>query len=302
MYSKDSGSQAAGPPHDSATVVLLRDRQDSGFEVFLMRRNKNQSFMSGAYVFPGGRLDPEDRGIGPDDCADNFTGEQARQKLCEPDLKPATALGLYICAIRELFEEAGVLLATTAQGQPIDMQDSRASRYADYRGRLHGRKLSLNELAAKEKILLAPGLMLPYAHWITPEIEAKRFDTRFFLARLPGGQHATHDDVELVESLWISPEHALDKNDKREIKLMPPTLITLHELSRFNSLEDVFDTTRSSAILPIMPQAFKTDNGFGVKLPHDPEYHIADYKQANRPGQISRIVYRDKKWTAEVGC
>lgn len=284
---------------NAATVILVRDRNDGSCEIFFMRRHHNQAFMGGAFVFPGGSLDDGDchpalkehlQGIGP---------EELPLRLQEPDLPESTALGLHLTAIREMFEEAGVLLAMDESGRVLDFREAeRAGRFAAYRDALHRGEITLLDLAARESLCFLPGLLVPYAHWMTPEIESKRFDTRFFMARLPAGQQPIHDGDELTASVWMTPARALADHGAGRITLMPPTLKTVEELKAFRSTEEMLKAVSGRTILPILPQAFKAeDGGFGIKLPCDPEYSIDGYKLPTRPGETCRIVRRKGIWT-----
>jgi 8-oxo-dGTP pyrophosphatase MutT (NUDIX family) len=296
IYARDGG-QAAKAPRDSATVVLLRDRPGGPYEVFLMRRHGNQAFMGGAYVFPGGRLDDADSAPALASHTEGLSAADARRLLQEPGLPEATALGLFLAAIRETFEEAGVLLARDAAGRMVDLADpATAARFASYRLELHEARLTLAGLAAREGIRYAPDLLIPYSHWITPEIEPRRFDTRFFLARLPEGQVALHDRMELTESRWMTPAFALAEHAAGRIVLMPPTLKTIEELQAFSRAGQFFAVARSRRIATILPEAFRTDGGVGVRLPHDSEYTLDAFKQPPRPGETSRIVLLDGIW------
>jgi len=299
MFSDAKPAAVPGPPRNSATVVLLREQTRGSLEVFLMRRHRGQSFMGGAHVFPGGRLDEADCGPALLSRARDFDGAKAKIKIQEPDLSDDLALGLFFCAVRELFEEAGVLLACDSSGRIPTLADSgEAARFSGYRHALHEGKISLSEIAEKENLRFPLDRLLPYSHWITPEIESKRFNTRFFLARLPEGQAAVHDDVELIESVWLSPAAALAQNTSGKILLMPPTLKTLEELKGFSGTDALFAATLQKRLYPILPQAFSLEGGFGVKLPHDPEYAIAGYRQPPRPGESSRVIFQNGRWRA----
>jgi 8-oxo-dGTP pyrophosphatase MutT (NUDIX family) len=282
-----------GPPKDSATVILLRSGPSAGVEVFLMRRHRAQSFMGGAYVFPGGRLDDSDCEPGLAGRSAGLDGAGARRLLREPELSEDRALGLFFCVVRELFEEAGVLLARGVNGK--------MERLSSYRSRIHGGELTLLEMADIEGLDFALELLVPWAHWITPEIEKKRFNTRFFLAVMPEGQEAAHDEIELTDSLWLTPAEALARHEAGGILLMPPTLKTLEELSGYESASELFEAAAARRIYPVLPQGFKTDDGFGVMLPHDTEYSIEGYKQPERPGETSRIVMSKGCWKAVKG-
>lgn len=287
-------------PLDSATVILTRDSNQGPFKILLMRRHRNQDFMGGAFVFPGGRLDSGDCDPDLTSYANGFTAAEASRQLQAPDLPGEKALGLFFAALRETFEEAGVLLARDPSGQLVDLAEGEAAgRFAEYRLRLHQNRLSLRELAERERLQYALDLLIPYAHWITPEIESKRFSTRFFLARQPSEQLSSHDTIEMTKSQWISPSEAIEQQRAGQMLLMPPTLKTLEELSEFESLEELFRAARSRQIRTILPEPFRLENGFGVRLPHDPEYGIEAYKQDPRPGETSRIVMSNGSWRTE---
>ena len=262
-----------------------------------MRRGRNQAFMGGAHVFPGGRLDAAD--VDPElaACIGGFCAADAKRLIQEADLPEATALGLFVAAIRETFEEAGVLLARDARGSVVDLSaPETAARFAAHRLELHEGRLTLSELVRREGLLFAPDLLVPYSHWITPEIETRRFDARFFLAGLPEGQVPVHDRMELTESCWLTPAFALAEHAAGRIILMPPTLKTIEELMNFSNTGQLFDAARSQQIFTILPEAFWTADGFGVRLPHDSEYTLAAYRQPPRPGETTRIVIEGGIW------
>ncbi len=286
---------------DAATVILLRDRAGGPYEVFLMRRHRNQAFMGGAYVFPGGRLDDADADPELAACIGGICAADAKHLIQETDLPEATALGLFVAAIRETFEEAGVLLARDARGSVVDLSaPETAARFAAYRLELHEGRLTLSEMVRREGLLFAPDLLVPYSHWITPEIETRRFDTRFFLARLPEGQVPVHDRMEMTESRWLTPAFAMAEHAAGRIVLMPPTLKTIEELLSFPNTGQLFDVARSQRIFTIFPEAFRTADGFGIRLPHDSEYTLAAYRQPPRPGETTRIVMEDGIWKTRV--
>jgi len=293
---RDEGKQT---PRDAATVILLRDRTEGLYEVFLVRRHRNQAFMGGAYVFPGGRLDDADTDPELAACIGGFRAADAMRLLQETDLPEATALGLFVAAIRETFEEAGVLLARDARGKVVDLSaPETAARFSCYRLELHEGRLTLAELVRREGLIFAPDLLVPYAHWITPEIEPRRFNTRFFLARLPEGQVPVHDRLELTESSWMTPAFALAENEAGRIILMPPTLKTMEELLSFPNSAQLFAAARSRRIRTILPEVFRTADGFGIRLPHDSEYTLNVGKQQPHPGGSTRIVMEDGIWRA----
>ena len=301
MSDKNKTGTGQAEIFDAATVILVRESKNGQYEIFLMRRHRDQAFMGGAFVFPGGRLDEADCNPELISYTKDMNYSQARKKLQEPDLPDDKSLGLYFAALRETFEEAGVLLAYDKSGEIITLSDGkRSDSFSDYRIKLHENEISLIDFAEREDIIIALDYLTPYSHWITPEIESKRFDTRFFLALMPSGQTPIHDAIEMTESLWISPSQALKKQQNEEIILMPPTLKTIEELDNFDSAKELFSYAGSVNIYTILPQAFNTSDSFGVKLPNDPEYTIAEYKQPVNPGEPSRIVMKDGRWRTEA--
>jgi 8-oxo-dGTP pyrophosphatase MutT (NUDIX family) len=284
-------------PVDAVTVIIVREGGGTPFEVFLMRRHRDQHFMGGAYVFPGGRLEETDCDPSLMEWTTGLTAEEAKAKLNEPDLPGERAVGLFLAAVRETFEEAGVLLAASSRGEMIGLTDAETqSRFRAHRRKLHCGEISLKGLAEGEGLRFMLGLLTPFSHWITPEVEIRRFDTRFLVARMPEGQSPAHDSVETVESLWVTPREAIAKNDSGEILLMPPTLKTLDELCQFRSLDEIFHKASQQEINPILPQPFKSGDAFGVKLPHDPEYSIMAYKRWASSEEPSRIVFGNGVW------
>jgi 8-oxo-dGTP pyrophosphatase MutT (NUDIX family) len=280
-------------PKDSATVILVRQAQGKTMEVFLARRHVNQSFMAGAFVFPGGRLEAADADSALTEFISAKDDFHPHSLLQDNALTKKTALSFFFCAIRETFEETGVLFARTKGGHSIDFGNAVIkSRFAAYRQSLNLGNITLTEIARQEELILMPKLLIPYSHWITPEIVPKRFSTRFFLAELPQGQSATTDKDELTSSLWVTPHDALQIYTAGKITLMPPTLKTIEEMAKFISLDELFAAARNRTIYPIMPQPMKN----GLKLPHDPEYSIERYKQTVRLGEHSRFLLVGGKW------
>src|SRR5579864_470094 len=184
-------------PRPAAVVVLAREAAD-GILVFMVRRHARIEFMPDVYVFPGGSVS-----------ADDALAERT-PALCAPVPEGPTALGegLRAAALRECFEEAGVLLVRRA-GVPLAIQPAEVARFAAYRDALNVRTTTLSEVAYQEGLTLATDELVYWAHWITPEVSPKRFDTHFFLAAMPRGQEAVHDQLETTASLWITPEAAL---------------------------------------------------------------------------------------------
>ena len=220
------------PPRAAATLVVVRDALDAalgGVEVLLSRRAERGDHNSGAWVFPGGVVDPGDRQshaccAGLDDAA-----ASARLGLAEG------GLDYYVAAVRECFEESGLLYATDRRGEmvglnasdadSVDNGDNAGARLAAWRGPLHRGERTLGELCREFGLTLALDGVSYLSHWLTPPARAKRFDTRFFIAAVPQGQVAAHDGSELVEQLWLRPADALARS--HELKLLTPTQKTL---------------------------------------------------------------------------
>jgi 8-oxo-dGTP pyrophosphatase MutT (NUDIX family) len=280
---------------DAATVILVRTINDDSWELFLARRHRLQTFMAGAFVFPGGQLEESD-------CRPEFSSLileadsfHPQELLQDKSLSPDRARGFFIAAIRETFEEAGIILAGDNSGNFITFQQEETLlRFAANRRALSSGANSFAEILRQEKILLFPDALIPFSHWITPEGEKKRFDTRFLLAKLPRGQETVSDNTELTEFLWVTPQNALRMHFSREIMLMPPTLKTVLELAQFASVDELFAAAKKRLLYPILPQIFEQ----GVKLPHDPEYGLDQYRRPANPAEPSRIIAEDGVWQA----
>ncbi len=244
---------------DAATVILLRDSA-SGPEAFLLRRVRGMAFAGGMTVFPGGAVDARDADAdiawsGPPPVA--WTGPLSAD---EP-----LSRALVCAAVRETFEECGVLLAGPAADtvSTVVGPDWDADRVA-----LEGGRLSLAEVLARRGLVLRADLLRPWAHWITPEGEGRRYDARFFVAALPAGQ-ATRDvtaEAERVE--WVRPADALAQVDRGERAMMPPTLVTLAEIAAHGTVAEVLDAAAGRVIEPLQPTLLTGPDGpVGVTLP-----------------------------------
>jgi 8-oxo-dGTP pyrophosphatase MutT (NUDIX family) len=293
-------------PKKAATVIVLRDKKPEGFEVFLLKRHEKSSFMGGNYVYPGGRVDRNDGSVELCSLSKGVTLEEA-QKHLGGTFSPDESFAHWIAAIRELFEEAGVLLAYDQRGNLFQLRDrDEREKFLHYRELLQKRKINIGEMAQKENLLLALDQLHYYAHWITPEARPERFDTRFFLARYPSGQEASHDQKETTAGIWLIPQKALEENLKGDVILSPPTLKTLEDLSRFKSIDEVFNSQRKEDIRPILPILTKVTSGPLIIFPWDPEYEIFQKGEIpslvnhGRPSQqgdnTTRVLMRENRW------
>ncbi|MGE3176068.1 MAG: NUDIX domain-containing protein [Vicinamibacterales bacterium] len=247
------------PARPAATVVVVRPAAAHPFEVLLVRRNDSVAFMAGAHVFPGGRVDAADAAEPPGSC----DGLDALGRCV--DLAPVEEARYRIAAIRELLEEAGVLLARRA-GAFVDRPTADLIRTG------LGDRAPLVASLASHGLRAALDAVVPFAHWVTPEIETRRFDTRFLLARMPDAQEATHDGGETTALDWLSPIDALTRAGRGELKLPPPTWTTLQQLQAFSSIDDAWHWASTAPIARIQPGFFQEDGRTVLTLPGDPTY------------------------------
>jgi 8-oxo-dGTP pyrophosphatase MutT (NUDIX family) len=235
------------PVRAAATVVLLRPASPA-FEVYVLRRATTMAF-GGVYAFPGGGVDPTDR---PETVKDDWP-----QRLGVPAEQAKAVVG---AAARELFEEAGVLLAGSTRATAGDVG---GPQWEAERAAVQRRELTMTELFARHDLVLRDDLLFPWARWVTPEFEPKRYDTWFFVALLPEGQTARDVSGEADRTDWISPAAA------DGLAMLPPTRVTLNSLSAYGSIDDVvLASQRRDAASPVMPRIELTDDGGAVlRLP-----------------------------------
>ncbi|HEY6408329.1 MAG TPA: hypothetical protein VIY29_12750 [Ktedonobacteraceae bacterium] len=252
-------------PRLASAVMLLRDMAaGQGIEVFMVRRVIQSDFMPDVYVFPGGSISADDR-----------AAEQA-EEVCTPvasgaaDPEGRTVLGngTRAAAIRELFEEAGVLLAYR-DGQILAIGDADVAGFDGYRQAFNERKGSLVEMARAEHLRLATDRLGYFAHWITPEGMPKRFDTHFFITTAPAEQQAAHDQLETSEGIWISPVDALARFERKEFPLVFATIYQLRELAAFHSVKEALEATAAQHVPTRLPVLEQENGTVRVYLPGD---------------------------------
>jgi 8-oxo-dGTP pyrophosphatase MutT (NUDIX family) len=293
-------------PKKAATVILVRDRKPRGFDVFLLRRHAKSSFMGGGYVYPGGRVDRKDGSSEIRSFSKGMTCEEAQQILGET-FSPEESFAHWVAAIRELFEEAGVLLARDQKGNLFQLRNrEEREKFLLYRELLQEGKINICEIVQKEGLLFALDQLHYYAHWITPEAQSQRFDTRFFLTRFPSGQEASHDQKETTAGIWITPKKALEENLRGDLILSPPTLKTLEDLSRSKRIEEVFESQENKNIPPVLPVLTAISSGPLIVFPWDPEYEIfqkgeipspVNHGHPSQPGDnTSRLLMAGNRW------
>jgi 8-oxo-dGTP pyrophosphatase MutT (NUDIX family) len=261
------------PPRASATVVLLRDEPQNGLEVFLLRRHTASAVLGGAYVFPGGKLDEAD-------CASDVhtyldTSPQAlHSTLGEPDLSFHTAAGLYVAAVREALEECGVLFARVG---PHEALAHDAQQRQQWQQALHGGQ-GFADVLHCAGLCVDTQHLAPWSRWITPmqpSVTNKRFDTRFFVAVLPEGQHPIHDNIEAIDSVWLSPREALDRYWAGDLPLAPPQIMTLVSLLPHTDTASVLQAAKRRAPPLILPEAFDEEGVRVLCYPGDPRHSVA---------------------------
>ncbi|WP_050432747.1 NUDIX hydrolase [Chondromyces crocatus] len=266
-------------PRDAATVIALREGGD-GLEVFCVLRHARSAFLGGAVVFPGGKVDPED---GTEAWATRATATSTRAQVFASASAPARALSVAAC--REALEE-GAILPVVGGTLPDSEVSSILRQIAG------GAKLE-EELARRE-LRLDLGQLTPWARWITPEAEARRFDARFFLLPLPEGQVGRHDDHETTMSFWATPVEVLDRATRGTIFLAPPTSHTLELLATVSRMSEAVALAGQQSLSPICPRFVAGDPPY-LALPGDPSHEIRERYAA---GPI-RYVLREGRFVSE---
>jgi 8-oxo-dGTP pyrophosphatase MutT (NUDIX family) len=254
----DAGAAATvAPTRDAATVVLLRDRAitDShepatGPDVYLLRRAPSMAFAAGMHVFPGGSVDPRDSEVGHLVPGHGWGGpppaQWARALTCAEGL----ARALVLAAVRETFEESGVLLAGPDEASVVaettgpDLEGDRLA--------LLDRTASMAEVLERRGLVLRSDLLRPWAHWVTPEFEPRRFDTRFFVAAVPPGQLPRDVSGEADSTVWLAVRDAVARHDRGELDMLPPTIVALRELAAFDTVAEVLAVQRE--VRRVMPR------------------------------------------------
>jgi 8-oxo-dGTP pyrophosphatase MutT (NUDIX family) len=270
------------PVRAAATVVMLRDGV-SGLEVFLLKRHGLSDVLGGAYVFPGGKVDAEDAFAELHDRMD-MEPPALHAALNETQLDERGAAALYIAAMREAFEETGVLFAqgTGREGAALASRLLREGRAFD-------------EVLEQLSLRLEASRLHPWSRWITPAVGGvmrKRFDTRFFVAAVPEGQAPVHDNREATDSAWLTPREALRQYWERDIDLAPPQIMSLAHLARHRSVDSVLAEARHRPPPLVEPEPFEQEGERFVCYPGDANHPIG---ARALPGP-TRLRYRDRRF------
>lgn len=295
----------------AATVMLIRDAVDAQgdptVEVCMLRRNLASEFVAGAYVFPGGSVDPEDYGPEVEELCRGRTDAEASQILGIS----SGGLAYWVAALRECFEEAGVLLARhrsgdgTAGASLLDTSDPEATRrFAAYRDAVNEQRMGLLDICREEDLVLVVDDVHYVSHWITPDLAPRRYDTRFFVTTAPTGQIARHDDGETIASIWIRPRDALDRNLDGEIELLPPTIANLKSVEPFRSTAEVMAWARTVTEVPtVLPIVLFEDDQVVILRPGDAGYEdaLADRLDSGQEPPSELVEAVRKAWGPKIG-
>ncbi len=255
------------PLRDAATIILIREN-DGQLETYLLRRSTKSGFMGGLYVFPGGVVDEQDRDLIFWKSRIDLTPPEIENQLCNETFNLESAVAFSIAAIRETLEEAGILIASAKGKTQMDFQKMANLRLEkdlpdDW---------FKNSMAEQDWALLLSSLGC-WSHWITPKKMKKRFDTRFFIVLMPENQTCAPDNLETTQGIWMSPKIALEKNLMSQVPLSPPAVVTLTDLSKFDSVEDLKKEMKTHNWgAPIAPNLYPTDAGPVIIEPWDPQF------------------------------
>jgi 8-oxo-dGTP pyrophosphatase MutT (NUDIX family) len=268
------------PIRDAATVMVVRDAVDDegapAVEVCMLRRNLSSEFLSGAYVFPGGSVDPEDRGA-PAEALCTGRSDAEASALLGID---SGGLAFWVAALRECFEEAGVMLARRRDddhpggGAFVDTRSPEvAARFAAYRDAVNDGSTRLLDVCQEEGLVLAADTVHYVSHWITPELAPKRYDTRFFITAAPPDQVVRHDDGETIASIWVRASDALERHARGELDLLHPTVANLSSIQSFDTTAEVMEWASAIREVPtIMPIVVFEDGRALILRPEDEGY------------------------------
>jgi 8-oxo-dGTP pyrophosphatase MutT (NUDIX family) len=256
-------------PLPAATVALVRD-SDGGLEVLMLQRNFHSGFMPGMYMFPGGALDASD--YSQQACAlCAGLDDRAASRILKLE---RGGLAYWIAAVRESFEEAGILLACDARGEFVALDEPGAiERFRVRRHALNAGEQAFTALIAEERLHLRVDQLVYFSHWITPFGAPRRYDTRFFLARAPAAQDPLHDNVEAIAHTWARPQTALAAHARGAFSMRTPTLKTLEAFAEFDAVDDLIRAMRALQEIPAMlPRITKDGRRL---LPGEPGYEEA---------------------------
>lgn len=260
----DGATWTPPPARPASTVVLLRDHAEGGVEAYLMRRVPTMAFAAGMHVFPGGRVDPRD--ADPAIPWIPSPGLDAAAEAARVSAAPDLARSLVVCGVRETFEETGVLLAAPAGGAPAGGAAGGVAAgpddtwETDRQGLLAG-TIGFADLLISRGLVVDPAVLPAWSHWVTPEVEDRRYDVRFYVAVLPEGQQAVDVGGEADRVHWVRPADALAAYRAGTMPMLPPTSATLAELAAYESAAQVLADAPARPIRPLLPRALPDGDG-----------------------------------------
>ena len=262
-------------PVPAATILMLRDGP-AGLETLMVVRHHQIDFASGALVFPGGKVELADT--------------QVRDYCRVDDMVGDKSLSLMVGAIREAFEESGILLAYS-RGDTRCISGARLARLDQFREPLHRGELSLETFLEQEELLLACDQLQHFAHWVTPQIMPRRFDTHFYLAAPPADHLATHDGYEAVDSVWLSPQQALSGAEDGTYTLIFPTRVNVEMLGESQSVAEALRMATSRQITKVLPWMEERTDGIYICIPPEAGYRVSEaWLGASKPEVINAIT------------
>ena len=248
-------------PVPSSTLLLVRDSA-SGLEVFMVERHRKIDFAPGAMVFPGGKLDPSD------------AAPELHEHCRGVEGLDAAGVALRIGALREAFEECGVLLARVRGEEGLVPATRALGIEQRHRSAVHAGDTTLLQMVEAEELELACDLLVPFAHWITPEGSPRRYDTHFFLVAAPTDQVAAHDGKESVDSVWISPSAAIEEEKSEQRTIVFPTLMQLRKLGGSSDIASAMKAARDAPIVTVKPWVEQAEAGPMICIPEDAGYDL----------------------------
>ncbi|UMG93933.1 NUDIX hydrolase [Nocardioides sp. TF02-7] len=253
------GSRVAVDAWDAATVVLLRDGA-AGPEVYLLQRQVSMDFAAGMCVFPGGGVDPRDF-----DASVGWAGAAPAEWAARLGTDEETARALVCAAVRETFEESGVLLAGESPGSVV--ADTTGADWEADRHALESRELAMSDFLARRGLVLRTDLLGAWHGWLTPAFEPKRYRTWFFVARLPEGQRTRDVSTESSSVVWRPASAAADDADAGRLAMLPPTYLTCLEIGQYPAVADVVADAEGRTVDMFMPEVEPLDDGFTLTIP-----------------------------------
>ena len=258
-------------PVPASTILLVRDSEkNKKLEVFMVVRHHQIDFASGALVFPGGKIDPGDRLV--------------RSRCPNTEDLSEELLALQVGAIREVFEECGVLLARSPNEDKL-ISGERLKGLEDYRDRLNSNEITMAEFLEQEDLYLACDLLIPFSHWTTPTMMPKRFDTWFYIVDAPADHTAIHDGHESVDSVWINPDDALEGGANGKYTIIFPTRLNIEMLAKSSTVSEAIEASEKRNIIEVLPWTEKREDGTYLCIQPEAGYDISEEKMPERkPG------------------